>query len=193
MQIEFDQINALVAESLKDLLLYDYILLENDVGERAITHRLAIYLEQRLRSLNLEGFSNLSVDCEYNRNSKSDEPYSPKRLVLESYELHKITDNYAQYSDERLAVSCYPDIIIHKRGCNKKNLLIIEVKKTTSRIKDDKFDIRKIKAFTVKDEQNEYDYQFGVFIKLDTRTPTNHPACEWYRDGEVIGGFHVVR
>jgi len=48
-----------VANAISCLLEIDSYLLEIDVNERTITHRLAMYLQ--------EEFEDWDVDCEYNR------------------------------------------------------------------------------------------------------------------------------
>src|SRR5690554_3117010 len=65
------EIEKVVRESLDELYEKDIILIQNDVSERAITHKLAEYLQRR--------FPDLHVDCEYNRNVEFGE-YAPKIL-----------------------------------------------------------------------------------------------------------------
>lgn len=65
--------------------------------------------------------------------------------------------------DDDNAVTVFPDIIVHKRGSNTDNLLVIEFKKLSSRIKKDK-DIDKLNAF-----KRELGYQYALFIELGTR------------------------
>ncbi|MBN2374473.1 hypothetical protein JXL19_11870 [bacterium] len=128
------------------LLEKDKEILTTDINERSITHKLAGYLEPL--------FVGWDVDCEYNRNHDN-----PKRLKIPR---RKIPNNDTQ------ARTVFPDIIVHKRGTDK-NLLVIELKKTTSQQRDD-FDLNKLKAF-----RNELCYKFAVFIKIRTG---NDPAIE---------------
>ena len=67
-----------VNESLQELLTNDRILLVNDVAERAIAHKLAVYLQRYVDRLNLGG---IHVDCEYNRNSVAGNS-APKTVQL---------------------------------------------------------------------------------------------------------------
>src|SRR5664280_170940 len=80
----------------------DSVLLNRDVSEWAMAHRLAVYLE----SLCEEGWS---VDCEYNRAGRS--AVRPKH--------NAVGDNIR------------PDISVHHRGklAKKHNLLVVEIKK----------------------------------------------------------------
>ena len=92
---------AIMREAIRALYEKDSALFRRDVHEVAISHRLAIYLEQILKEKKLLG--DCSVDIEYNRNL-----YGGKYLSKEN---------------ER------PDILVHKRGNHERNLLIIEIKK----------------------------------------------------------------
>jgi len=180
--MNFNVIKKIVKQSLIDLYEQDSILLRNDACERSITHRLAICIEKRIAELNNNEVSHLSVDCEYNRNVAGGFN-APKYLIIESEDEIKKLNEFGRQSEEALEISSYPDIIVHQRGTNDYNLLVIEVKKISSRISVS-HDIKKLKAFTKKDECNEYGYSFGVLIKLDTRDlDGNQPICEWYSKG----------
>lgn len=82
-------------------------------------------------------FKEYDVDCEYNKH-KDKKKYS--------HELNK---------------SMRPDIVVHKRGCDEKNLVFIEIKKKTNKSKRAD-DFAKIIAAT--NQNREYGYTLGVFI-----------------------------
>ena len=111
-----------INKSLERLLLEDTDILEVDINERTITHRLAIYLESF--------FPEWNVDCEYNRDH-----YDPKRLNIEPRNLK---------SNDIKATTVYPDIIVHKRK-TEDNLLVIEFKKVNNG-EDEKYDLNKLHA-----------------------------------------------
>src|SRR5205814_4248312 len=100
---------SLVVRALKQFLAHDHYLLEFDVNERTVSHRLAVYLEKGLPK-------QWSVDCEYNRN------------LAKVKGLHPPPDPIA-WTDTK-AKTVYPDIIVHKRG-RPDNLLVIEMKKSS--------------------------------------------------------------
>jgi hypothetical protein len=133
-------INSRVQRAVKDLLKNDGCLLRNDLNERAITHRLAAYLQQE--------FTGWKVDCEYNRNHDD-----PKKLYLPS--------RNSLSSDDTHARTVFPDIIVHHRNTDE-NLLVIEVKKSTGRKPED-FDKQKLRAF-----KRELGYRFAAFIRFET-------------------------
>ena len=138
--MEEELIREALRKSINQLLRSDSEILINDINERSISHKLAIYLEPYFQGWN--------IDCEYNRNHDN-----PKRL--------EITKRNIQ-SDDTQATTVYPDIIIHHRGTND-NLVVIEMKKTTSNESDD-YDIGKLRAF-----KNQLGYQFAIFIKVRTK------------------------
>ena len=52
------ELNKLVS-ALREFYAHEKFLLEKDVGERALTHRLAVHIEKQ--------FSGWEVDCDYDR------------------------------------------------------------------------------------------------------------------------------
>lgn len=141
---------------VKTMLLFlekESFILENNLNERTISHKLAEYFQS--------AFSNYDVDCEYNRmRSKTvDEGYIAKALNL-SLEASDACAN---------ETTVFPDIVVHKRGNNDDNYLIIEVKKKSyaEKRRSDKetyrdFDKRKLKAYI-----EHLKYKQGIYIEFD--------------------------
>jgi hypothetical protein len=146
--MEKPEVSARVKSAIEELFDKDDLLLELDVNERSISHKLAIYLERQ--------FCEWDVDCEHNRFGWDDE----LSKVLDFREIERC------FRDRNLhfgAVSVFPDIIVHNRGCKKNNLLAIEIKK----FGDDRgkeCDI--IKLFEFKRQLN---YEHCLFIQFETR------------------------
>jgi hypothetical protein len=130
-----------VAEAIRRLYSKDKFLISNETNERTISGRLGIYLTAI--------FPDYDVDCEYNR--KGD---LPKRLIGL---VEKVK------TDDLKARTVYPDIIIHRRGTDANNLLVIEVKcgDIKSKAIGDK-DIIKLKAY-----RKQLGYQNALFLLLD--------------------------
>lgn len=91
----------------------DSVLISRGVGERAISHRVATYLEA--------SFPDLSVDCEYNR--RGDDPKSVVSAVL-----RELSNQARNLTSTREEVRTTPDIIVHRRGVDSDNILAVEVK-----------------------------------------------------------------
>ncbi len=144
MTIDLDTVERLVVEAVDLLLARDHDLFSRDLNERTLTHRLAVYLEPR--------FADWHVDCEYNRNGKD-----PKEMFLPRQRLGVVTD------EDLEARTVFPDILVHERGTNTRNLLVLEAKKTTSNV-DEEFDLRKLDAF----REAPFHYPVTVFVRLHT-------------------------
>lgn len=93
-----DEMRKVVAGALSDFAKHDMELLHVGVQEETLSHRLAIYIEQRLNGW--------QVDCEYNRDLRH-----PKMNPEGSGRIR-------------------PDVIAHRRN-SPRNLLVVEVKKTS--------------------------------------------------------------
>lgn len=141
-----DEVRKKVDQAIAQLFEKDFFLLQIDANERAISHRLGLYLQLL--------FDEWHVDCEYNRDLDN-----PKRLKT-----------YTRFIDAKLSVgsisetdpiTVFPDIIVHERGTHN-NLLIIEMKKTTSQISDE-FDYFKLHEF-----KHQYGYPHALFLRLVT-------------------------
>lgn len=94
-----------VAQALSNLLAKDNYLLAEDLNERCITCRFAMYLQQELPYWN--------VDCEYNRDGNR-----PKKPCPDS--------------ENEKAKIFIPDVIVHKRGHKGPNYLVMEFKKSAN-------------------------------------------------------------
>ena len=145
-----EHIDSAFNNAISQLLRSDAELLFLDINERSISHRLAIYLEPY--------FNDWNVDCEYNRNHDN-----KKQLDIQPRNIK---------SDDTQATTVFPDIIIHKRGTDE-NLVVIEMKKTSSSEKDS-YDLHKLKAF-----KKQLGYQFAIFLKLATKGQAGIDLVEW--------------
>ena len=103
MQTELDKVVA----ALREFYARETFLLENDLGERTLTHRLAVYLEKQ--------FPGWEVDCEYDRLGERTLRLPHGTIVS---------------TDDHLGKSVYPDIVVHQREIPN-NLLAIEVRKAS--------------------------------------------------------------
>lgn len=138
MQFSKDNIISVLKGACDLVISRDSALFEINISERALTHRLWVYLEQLLPE---EYKNNYFIDCEYNRDG-----FAEKAI---------------RYEDKDEDSSVYPDIIIHQR-CSTGNLLIIEAKKDAIKT-DFKNDKKKLKQYC-----KEYHYQYAFFINFST-------------------------
>ncbi len=146
----------------------DYGLLHVDASERSISHKLAEHLQRQ--------FPQFHVDCEYNRHGDG-----VKRLNF--YDTERTCPNDTE------ARTVFPDIIVHERGRDRKNLLVIEIKKSTNT--DNVKDLMKLKAFTDPKPlaKERFAYRIGLFLEID-------PACmcvsavKVFKDGNETESDH---
>lgn len=136
------EIRSKLEEALEELALNDRHLLENNLSERCIASRLALHLQSR--------FPAYSVDVEYNRAGDT-----PKKL--------KLPMECANYQDERGEALVVPDIIVHRRGADGPNVLVLELKKTTNPNSHNS-DFLRVQAF-----RNQLGYCHGALIECETR------------------------
>ena len=140
--------------ALGALIDKDAYLFENNLSERCIAVRLAMYLQGL--------FPDWSVDAEYNRHGGE-----AKKLGL--------PPECANKRDEHDKACVIPDIIVHTRGRDGPNLLVIEMKKSTNPDQG-KCDRMRLHAF-----REELKYSFGALIVCETRNGRGPAAIieEW--------------
>lgn len=140
MNINNQKIINIVKLTLDELYEKEKYLFENDLSERNMVFHFARYFSYVLSSYDFNG---LSVDCEYNRNSLN-------------------TNGQKEIYINNIRRKIYPDLILHERGSNLRNILAIEFKKSNNKRID--YDIKKICYLT--DSKYEYRYTLGMLIIL---------------------------
>lgn len=175
--MNIDEAKTKVNIALEKLKELDEFLLVNDVSERSITHKFAIYIS--------ELFPDCDVDCEYNSNIQSDNGRKYIYLIKQkAEELGLIRESDGDSEDVLRIV--YPDIIVHKRGVNDRNILIIEVKKSSSQVSSN-YDHEKLARYTSPEYGNELNYKYGVFIEIGVKEQAgNNNAVEWFERGHLV-------
>ena len=97
------ELNKVVA-ALEAFYSRETYLLDNDLGERALTHRLAVHVEGQ--------FTGWEVDCEYDR-------LGERTLRMPHGTIVSTEDHFSK--------SIFPDIVVHQREVPS-NLVAIEVR-----------------------------------------------------------------
>jgi hypothetical protein len=166
-------IQACVYEAVQQLLEDDAYLLHSNVSERAISHRLAIYIEAAFRRRG----SDLHVDCEYNRDLD-------EQKVLDILNNILPRPRRKQRLDSIVAVTVYPDIIVHERSTNVRNALVIEMKKIPSAIHPD-YDCTKLRGY-----KQDLNYCCAAAVRLSA-LPLG-AEIEWIVVGRDFGTGRAV-
>lgn len=153
--------NRIFNESNDLFLVREIDNILNDVNERNLCGRLAIYLNDKLKEYDIKGYF---VDQEYNRKQNG--------------QIKTILD------DEFNVITINCDIIIHSRGQNiqKDNLIAIEMKKYNRPELEKDNDRKRLRALT-KDRYDDIwsndgitlpehvcGYSLGFYIELNIKT-----------------------
>jgi len=169
-----EQLLKIFETSNEELLSKDIKNILNDTNERNLCGRLAIYLNDRIRT---SDYSDYYVDNEYNRNLNG--------------EIKTIID------DELNVININCDIIIHSRGETLKqdNLIAIEMKKSY-RPQDDKDKDRNRLIALTKDSYDDVwsvdgktlpehvcGYVLGIYSEFDIESRTI--LIEYYQKGKM--------
>jgi hypothetical protein len=172
--MDFELIKQKLIESVQQVINDDSYLLHHDISERAISHRLAMYLAYE--------FKDFDVDCEYNGNIDADN--GRKYIYILNARAKELgLQNIQGEDDETSFRGVYPDIIVHKRGMNgaDNNLLIIEIKKSSSQVNGE-WDAEKLSRFTSSEYENRFEFRYGAFVKFNVGEQVGY-TVEWYKDG----------
>jgi len=145
--------------ALQEFYARERFILERDLGERTLTHRLAVQVERH--------FPGWDVDCDYNR--LGDRTMLLPRAAIVS-------------TDDTLGRSVYPDIIVHRRSVPKR-LLAVEIRKAADH-QPLQHDLHKLMALT--DPHLWFAFAVAVLLTLGRTRVT---AAEVYvgggRDAEL--------
>lgn len=169
----------ILENAVDDFMNRDSALLDSNAHEQTISHRIAVYLEKRLEE---SGYCHFNIDCEYNRNISD---VKKLNIFLRSFEcctdnitcksIKKAIENRGSLAEHQRK-HFRPDIIMHTRGNNDYNEIVIEIKKN----KQCPFDKMKLEAVT--GSNGDYRYKLGAFIYF----PDNNPKINWFVGGECI-------
>ena len=128
-----------VVKAIEEFFAREGWLFDKDLGERTLTHRLAVQLEKQ--------FEGWDVDCDYNRLGER---------VL------KLPHGSIVSTDDELGKSIFPDIVVHRRAAPE-NLLAMEVRKATNH-QPIEHDQHKLRGMT--DPHLWFAYRIGVLLVL---------------------------
>jgi len=128
-----------VLKAIGEFYAREGLLFDRDLGERTLTHRLAVHLERQ--------FDGWEVDCDYNRLGE--------RLL-------KLPHGTIVSTDDELGKSIFPDIVVHRRAAPD-NLLAVEVRKATNH-QPVEHDHHKLRGLT--DPHLWFAYRIGMLLVL---------------------------
>jgi hypothetical protein len=155
MQAEMQSELTKVVSAIGEFYGRESHLMEKDLGERTLTHRLAVYVEKQ--------FPGWETDCDYSR-------LGERTLRLPKGSIAS--------TDDHIGKSVYPDIVVHQREIPN-NLLALEVRKESNH-QPPEHDQHKLRGLT--DPHLWFAYRVGVLLTLGKKSVA---ASEVYVGGVI--------
>lgn len=159
MSFNANVVRDLVCKALDEVYRRDSYLINNrclawpsnyqHASERSIVFRFGLYLHNQALADGL--LADYDIDCEYNRNR----------------------DDIKRRGRGQESPAATPDLIVHRRGSNDHNILLLECKTHWSAGPRSN-DVEKIRAFT--DPSGPYKYRFGALIEFGA----DKPSVRWW-------------
>jgi hypothetical protein len=167
-----DKLRELLDRAIADFNEKDAasLLAPNDRGvaihERTIVHRLAYYLECRIRDDGAP--ENVSVDCEYNR-------FGTGTKYLRQMEGYAgVIEEADRKLTNRGELSILPDLIVHERGEAGPNYLVVEVKKD-SNASGPAVELDRMKLDCLTARYRDFEYALGIELRArDSEGSSRH-------------------
>ncbi|HIJ06383.1 hypothetical protein [Methanocalculus sp.] len=142
LELNWDEMELIlfIKKALDDLYDNDSHLIKIKAHERSLVFRFGLYFNDLL--IEKSYFSGFDLDFDYNRDRNN-----PKRLKNDHNRI-------------------FPDLILHKRGNNNNNILVLEFKTHWNENNSD--DLNKLKELTSPKQQ--YHYKLGISIVLGEKS-----------------------
>lgn len=126
------------------------------------------------------------MDCEYNSDAENG-PSGKKQISFLKDQLLEFTnlkEKEHETEGDLLTRAVFPDIIVHQRGTNERNLCIIEVKKPGNKVAD-AYDHLKLEKYTSSEYGNHLKYQLAVFVIFTTGEDPKY-SLSFFKEGNPI-------
>jgi hypothetical protein len=105
----------------------------------------------------------ISADCEYNRHRGA---VKVQYLLGQLKNIVEDAERTARNDPRREGwyfFSVFPDIIVHERGDDNHNLIVVELKRASNDVKAERhYDHLKLELFTKQDYEHGYGYKLGA-------------------------------
>lgn len=136
-QAQIEQLQRIITNCVELLYQNDSALITRGGMEQSVSFRFAILLNEAIKEI--DWLNGLRLDIEYNKNG-----INPKRTP-------------------RRQNGVRPDLIIHSRGDNDANILVIEIKGWWN---NESREVDRIKLEDFTHQDGEYKYGLGTFLEL---------------------------
>lgn len=161
---DYQNLKDLFWEANRAFIEKDLDLLYEDISERCLCGALMHELNKQLEK---NDCNNYYADVEFNRNKK--------RIK----QLH---------NDDGFVSNILPDIIVHSRGKEiPDNLLVLEMKKSSANQQDKENDRNRLKKMTKQncnESHHSYEYLLGIYYEISFDKKTI--LVEFYQDEKIV-------
>lgn len=142
----------------------NYVLLDEDISERCLCGAL---MHEFNRQLEQNGCNNYYADIEFNRSNQR-----IKQLP----------------NDDGFVNNILPDIIVHSRGKETPdNLLVLEMKKSSANQQDKEKDRNRLRKMTKQNcDESHYSYKYKLGVYYEINHNERQIVVEFYQTGRRI-------
>lgn len=171
--MKIEMLQSSVRTALSMLVKHDYYLLEHNLFEPCITHKLAVHFE------NL--FPHWHVDAEFDKDREG---------AKQTYIDPPSEEQKAAAKEEGETATAIPDVIVHHRGTDN-NLLIVEVKKQGEGLAYDRL---KLHCYTSQRalEASYLGYSLGVLIIMRVGDDSGKMRLQWFIGGDPLPDEEIL-
>lgn len=175
MPLEESELLEILKNSIYLFYLCDFYMIEDShkLHEQAITHRIAHYFENIMAIYSPSAYSEYQFDVEYNKNLQN-----PKEIFTLCWKCQRTRCPCKKYQESQ---DSRPDFLIHKRGKNDSNLLLVEFKKSKTGQDNIAYDKNKLRYFTCM--KGEYRFFFACSVILQEK----NFIIETFQNGKTKG------
>ena len=153
--MELDDLKRRIIKSINNFLAEDAELLKQNAKEEAITTHLTKYLRDEFADWDW------NIDHQYDKRIIENDVVQKRTMFARSSIPNSKLPKTIPAESEMIDKFILPDIIFHDRCSNEHNFLVIEVKLSMNKKKDDRdFDFLKLQVMTSIDLL----YEWGLFL-----------------------------
>lgn len=174
-----------IINATKKFISEEKTLLEQDAHEESISGSYVNYLKTEFKD------STYDIDTQYNKRIIDNEVVEKYSKFLVSSLPNSMRGKNLKSDQTIVDKKLMPDIIFHNRESANHNFLMIEIKKSTNRKKDERrWDHIKLSEMT----KGGLHYKYGLFIDFTSGAEFNRDRpCKMnlYQDGNIIKKIEV--
>lgn len=175
-----------IINATKKFISEEKTLLDQDAHEESISGLYVNYLKTEFKDFPYD------IDTQYNKRIIDNKVVEKYSNFLASSLPNSMRDKSIKSDQTRVDKKFMPDIIFHDRESANHNFLMIEIKKSTNKKKNERhWDHIKLSEMT----KGDLDYTYGLFIDFTSGAEFNRDRpCKMklYQNGNIIKKIEVI-